>query len=106
MLNWFSLNLEMPDCGLEIGQRLTLLPINASGQVGAAEAAPDDGIANCPPGRRAFRIDSETGFIWAAVSPKVAARPTAVRFVSVRPSGIDGKVRLLLSESPLRSRVP
>src|SRR5689334_14665881 len=100
MLNWFSVNRETPDCGLEIGQRLTLPPSSARGQLDAAAVTHVEGMADCPPGSRGCRIASETGLICAAVRPNVEASPAAARLESVRPRGIDGNVKLLLSETP------
>src|SRR5215203_2783632 len=105
MLNWFSSNLETPDCGVEIGQRFVLFPSSATGQFDEAPP-PDDGIANSPFGSRALSTARETGLTKAGFTPNVAASAAAVRFVSVKPRGIAGNVRLFASERPLRSRVP
>ncbi len=61
--------------------------------------APDDGMAYCPFGRRAFKIASATGLMVAELAmPNADASPAAVRFVSVKPSGMFGDVKLLIKE--------
>ena len=89
-LPWSSRKRETPDCGV----RPNALRVEA------------EGMANAPPGRRALSKATETGLMLAAVSPKVPAKPAAVRLLSVRPTGIMGNVRLFRNDAPLRSRVP
>jgi hypothetical protein len=87
-LNWLSRKVEMPDCGE------------------SPDAVVADGMANSPEGSRAFRMLTAMGLMAAAGRPKAAASPAAVRLLSVSAAGMTGNVRLLLSDAPLRSRVP
>ncbi len=85
----------MPDCGTVTGQRFK----ETARQPNGLAVAPDDGMANWPFGSRAFRMASATGLTVAALAmPNAAASPAAVRFVSVKPSGMFGDVRLFIKE--------
>ena len=99
-LTWFSLKVEMPDCGTVTAHDWIGV---AAGQFAGRAVAPDEGIAKAPLGSLALRIFKATGF---AVTPKVARIPAAVLFESVRPSGTVGDVRLFISDPPLVSLVP
>src|SRR5215212_5899413 len=87
-LNWLSRNVETPDCGE------------------SPEGVVAEGMANAPPGSRAFRRETAMGLMEACGRLKAAASPAAVRLLSVKATGRTGNVRLLLSDAPLRSRVP
>src|SRR5689334_15564191 len=87
-LNWFSVKRDRPEIGVK------------------PEGVAADGIANWPFGSFAFNTETITGLIAATGRLNAAAKPAAVRLSSRNCGGINGDIKLLFNDAPLRSRVP